>query len=229
MIPIKDYLRSKSFPVVNSFFLLANGAVFVLQLTLPEGEAHAFVMRYGFVAERFFASPVEEALTPFTSMFLHGGFIHFAGNMLFLFVFGDNVEDALGHLRYVFFYLFAGLVAALAQGFLMRDPSVPLVGASGAISAVIGGYIVLYPAARVLALIPVGFFLMSARLPAYLFLGIWALLQFLSGWLTITGTAGTNVGYFAHIGGFLFGLVFTLLGREKYLAKFKRQRRVFYG
>lgn len=228
MIPIKDYLRSKSFPVINTLFLAINVAVFVFQLTLSAAETESFVMSYGFVAGRFFADPLALAHTPFTSMFLHGGFIHFIGNMLFLFVFGDNVEDALGHLRYFFYYLFAGLIACLAQGALMSDPTIPLVGASGAISAIIGGYIVLYPAAKVLALIPIGIFLMSARVPAYLFLGIWALLQFFSGWLTITGGVSTNVGYFAHIGGFLFGSLFTLLGREKYLAKFKRQRRVLY-
>ena len=228
MIPIKDYLQSKSFPGVNTTFLIINAAVFLFQLTLQGEEARRFVLEYAFVSGRFLDAPVRYGHTLITSMFLHGGIIHFGGNMLFLFVFGDNVEDALGHLRYFFYYLVAGALAAIAQMLFMPDPSTPLVGASGAISAVIGSYIVLYPMARVLALIPVGIFLMNARVPAYLFLGIWALLQFFSGALSVVGGAASNVGYFAHIGGFLFGLVFAAVGRRRYLQKFRRRGHVLY-
>ena len=224
MIPIKDYLKSKSFPYVNTLFILINAAVFIYQITLAGDAGRRFVMEYGFVAGRFLETPT----TIFTSMFLHGGIVHFGGNMLFLFVFGDNVEDALGHTRYFFYYLVAGAIGALAQLFFMTSPSTPLVGASGAISAVLGSYIVLYPTAKVLALIPVGIFLMNARVPAYLFLGIWALLQLFSGALSVAGGVATNVGYFAHIGGFVFGLLFALIGRRRYLEKFKRSRTPLY-
>ena len=229
MLPIKDYLHSKSFPFVNTVFIALNAVVFVHQVRLPLSEAQALVMQYAFIAQRFFSAPVEHWSTPFSSMFLHGGFVHFIGNMLFLFVFGDNVEDAFGHIRYLLFYLLAGFAAAFAQTAFMPDPSIPLIGASGAISAVLGAYIILYPMARVLTIIPIGFFLMSAKLPAYLFVGVWALLQLFSGMLTIAGGLGSNIGYFAHLGGFAFGFVFAAAGRRRYLQKFHRHRRVFYN
>lgn len=228
MIPIKDYLKSKSFPVVNTLFIVINAVVFFYQITLSAGEARAFVMEYGFIAGRFLDNPFAQWTTIFTSMFLHGGILHFGGNMLFLFVFGDNVEDALGHLRYVFYYLLAGAVAVVAQIVTVPDMTTPLVGASGAISAILGSYIVLYPMAKVLALIPIGIFLMNARVPAYIFLGIWAILQFFSGALAISGGVGSNVAYSAHIGGFIFGLLFAAVGRRKYLEKFKKRRRIYY-
>ena len=115
MIPIKDYLKSKSFPVVNTAFIAVNALVFFYQLSMPGREATEFVMQYGFIAGRFLDNPLTQWTTIFTSMFLHGGILHFGGNMLFLFVFGDNVEDALGHLRYFFYYLIAGAVAVVAQ------------------------------------------------------------------------------------------------------------------
>ncbi len=229
MLPVKDYLQSKSFPIVNTVFIVVNTVVFVHQVRLPLPQAEAFVMEYGFIAERFFSNPVAYWDTVFTSMFLHGGFVHFIGNMLFLFVFGDNVEDAFGHVRYFLFYLVSGGIAAFAQTVFMPDPAIPLIGASGAISAALGAYIVLYPLARVLTIIPIGFFLMSAKLPAYIFVGVWALLQLFSGVLTIAGGVGTNIGYFAHIGGFVFGFLFAVKGRQRYLQKFHRHRRVFYN
>ncbi len=230
MLPIKDYLQSKSFPFVTTAFIAINTVVFVHQVRLPLPQAEAFVMEYAFIAQRFFDAPVAHWSTVFTSMFLHGGVIHFIGNMLFLFVFGDNVEDAFGHIRYTVFYLIAGVVAAFAQTVFMPDSSgVPLIGASGAISAVLGAYIILYPMARVLTIIPIGFFLLPARLPAYLFVGIWALLQLFSGALAIAGGVGGSIGYFAHIGGFVFGFVFAAAGRRRYLQKFHRHRRVFYN
>lgn len=223
MIPIKDYLKSKSFPLVNTLFIIVNAVVFFYQITMPGQEAREFVMQYGFIAGRFLDNPFAEWTTIFTSMFLHGGVLHFGGNMLFLFVFGDNVEDAVGHLRYFVYYLIAGAVAVVAQMVTIPEMTTPLVGASGAISAVLGSYIVLYPMARVLALIPIGIFLMNARVPAYIFLGIWAILQFFSGTLAISGGVGSNVAYSAHIGGFLFGLLFAAAGRRKYLEKFRHR------
>ncbi|MFP4426940.1 MAG: rhomboid family intramembrane serine protease [Spirochaetaceae bacterium] len=228
MIPIKDYLKSKSFPVINTGLIVINAIVFFYQLSLPGRAAPEFIMQYGFIAGRFLESPLTQWTTVFTSMFLHGGILHFGGNMLFLFVFGDNVEDALGHLRYLFYYLIAGAVAVVAQIVTVPDMTTPLVGASGAISAILGSYIVLYPMAKVLALIPIGFFLMNARVPAYIFLGIWAILQFFSGALAISGGVASSVAYSAHIGGFIYGVLFAAIGRRKYLEKFKTRRRVYY-
>ena len=122
MIPIKDYLKSKSFPVVNTLFILVNAAVFVYQITLPASEGQEFLGQYAFIGDRFLSAPIAYLYTVFTSMFLHGGIIHFGGNMLFLFVFGDNVEDAFGHLRYAVYYLLAGAVAASPNA----TPTLPL-------------------------------------------------------------------------------------------------------
>jgi len=229
MIPLKDYQRSKTFPVFNTLFILINTGVFMYLVFLPGPDSMQFTLTYAFTPERFLAAPLSEWRTLFTALFLHGGFIHFFGNMLFLFIFGDNVEDALGHFRYLFFYIGAGVFAGIAQGLLAASLATPNIGASGSIAAVLGAYIVLYPTARVLTLVPIGFFLMSAKLPAFVFLGVWALLQFFSGLMTVTGGAFDNVGYFAHIGGFIFGLLVAAVGRAKYLEKFRRQRRVFYG
>jgi membrane associated rhomboid family serine protease len=225
MIPIKDYIRSKSFPVFNTAFIALNALVFIYQLSLPMEETRAFIREYGFMSGRFFENPSGAWTTIFTSMFLHGGLLHFLGNMLFLFVFGDNVEDALGHARYVMFYLLSGLAAVVAQAAFLPSPATPLVGASGAISAVLGAYILLYPMTRVLTIIPVGIFLMSARVPAFVFVGIWAMLQFFSGFLSIAGGMASNVGYFAHIGGFIFGVVFVLFGRGRYLDRVRKRHR----
>ena len=221
MIPIKDYVRSKSFPLFNTAFILINLYVFVRQVILPDPEAYAFVMRYAFVADRFLADPVSWWWTPVTTLFFHGGFVHFIGNMLFLFVFGDNVEDALGHLRYAVFYVLAGAISLAVQLAVAPALSVPVIGASGSISAVLGVYLVLYPMSRVLTIVPIGIFLMTARLPAFLFLGIWALLQFFSGYLTVTAGVFDAVAYFAHIGGFGFGFLLALFRRGRYIERLR--------
>jgi len=223
MIPIRDHIRAKSFPFVTIAFVVANGYVFVRQLLLEPAGASSFTMEYAFVAERFLEAPLEYWFTAFTSLFFHGGFIHFIGNMLFLAVFGDNIEDALGHVRYFVFYLFAGLVALVAQTIVAPDLSIPVIGASGSISAVLGAYLILFPLARVTTIIPVGIFLMPARLPAVVFLFVWAAIQFFSGYLSVVAGPMDNVAYLAHVGGFLFGVVIALAGRRRYLEKFRRR------
>lgn len=223
MIPIRDHVRSKSFPFFNLIFLGINIYVFARQVMLSAPEAMALTMDYAFVAQSFLSDPVGLWYTPFTTLFFHGGFIHFFGNMLFLFIFGDNVEDALGHLRYVFFYLFAGVLSLAVQLIVVPELATPVIGASGAISAILGAYLVLFPLARVTTLIPIGFFLMPARLPAFVFLLVWALLQFFSGYMSILSAPTDNVAYFAHIGGFVYGVVIALAGRARYLEKFRRR------
>jgi membrane associated rhomboid family serine protease len=229
MIPIKDYLRTKSFPAINVGFLVITVGVFIYQATLSRQALEAFLLDYAFVADRFFENPLGQAHTLITTIFLHGGLLHVGGNMLFLFIFGDNLEDALGHVRYFLFYLIAGALAALAQGLVVSGGSAPIVGASGAISAVMGGYMILYPGSSVLAIIPIGIFLMPARLPAFVFLGVWALLQFLYGWQAAAGQLASNVGYLAHIAGFAFGLVFCWAGKRRFLEKVGRERPMLYG
>jgi membrane associated rhomboid family serine protease len=168
-----------------------------------------------------------------TSMFLHGSWMHLLGNMWFLWIFGNNVEDAMGRLRFVAFYLLTGVAAALAQVALNPASAVPMVGASGAISGVMGGYIVLYPHVRVFMLVPLGFILTSMAWPAWMMLGYWLLLQFVSG-LTVIGREGGGVAFWAHFGGFVAGVVAVkLFARSDYLAQHQarhwRPRRVGIG
>ncbi len=223
MIPIRDHIRTKSFPFVNLGFVAINVYVFVRQLVLADAAAFDFTMEYAFIADRLIESPVDFWFTPFTTLFFHGGFVHFIGNMLFLIVFGDNVEDALGHVRYVGFYLLAGVLSLAAEVVISAQTAVPIIGASGSISAVLGAYLVLFPLARVTTIIPVGIFLMPARLPAVVFLLVWAALQFFSGYLSIVAGPLDNVAYVAHIGGFVYGFLIALTGRRRFLEKFRRR------
>jgi rhomboid family protein len=169
----------------------------------------------------------------FTSMFLHGGWMHILGNMWFLWIFGNNVEDAMGRLRFVVFYLLTGATAALAQVVLTPGSAVPMVGASGAISGVMGGYIVLYPRVRVFMIVPLGFVLTSMAWPAWMMLGYWLVLQFVSG-LTAIGREGGGVAFWAHFGGFVAGAILVkLFARADYLAERQasqwRPRRLGFG
>jgi membrane associated rhomboid family serine protease len=148
-------------------------------------------------------------------MFLHGGFDHILGNMLYLWIFGDNVEDVFGHFWFIVMYFLAGLCGSLLHILLAQDSSVPMIGASGAISGVLGAYLVLFPDARILALVPFGFFLRLLYLPAYLFLGFWILLQFIYGFASLPGVSGGGIAFFAHIGGFLMGVLWGILFRGR--------------
>lgn len=209
MIPLKDELRSTTRPYVTYLILAANVAVFIYETALGRN-ADDFMLRFGAVPLNIFHSPNPAGyLTIISSMFIHANFMHILGNMLFLWVFADNVEDRIGHVKFLIFYLVCGIAAALAQGLTAPDSPVPLVGASGAISGVLGAYILFYPRARVMALIPLGFFMRMTYLPSIVFLGIWFLIQLLVGIVSI-GAKGGGVAYFAHIGGFAAGLLFAL-------------------
>lgn len=228
MIPIKDFRKSKRTPVVNVGFIVIAVGVFIYQLTLSGRELEEFLARFAFVAGPFFENPLSRLHTLVTATFLHGGLLHLGGNMLFLFIFGDNLEDALGHLGYAVFYLAAGTIAAVAQGVVIGEQAAPLIGASGAISAVMGGYMILYPGSRVLTLIPLGIFLLPARLPAFIFLGVWAAMQFLYSWQSAAGRLASNVGYLAHLGGFLFGVIVCLVGKKHHHERFRSERSMLY-
>ena len=165
-------------------------------------------------------------LTIFTSMFMHGSFLHIAGNMLFLWIFGNNIEDAMGRLKYVFFYLGGGVVAALAQFAINTNSITPTLGASGAVAAVLGGYALLYPRARVVTLIFIIFFITVVELPALAVLGVWFLLQLISAGSSTIGHGGETVAYFAHIGGFAFGLLTVKLLASRYDRNYDRHSRL---
>ncbi|HEX9621045.1 MAG TPA: rhomboid family intramembrane serine protease [Polyangiaceae bacterium] len=213
MIPIGDANPTRSFPFVNYALLAVNVLAWFWQLGLMQQGAAWVVPGYGMVPSRLTLDPLGEAFTVLSSMFMHGGWAHVGGNMLFLYVFGDNVEDALGHLRYAVFYLIGGVAAAMAQ--LGTDPgsTIPMVGASGAIAAVLGAYLVLYPRAPVTVLF--GFFFLV--FPAWLVVGEWFLWQLIMG-VGSLGAEGGGVAFFAHIGGFIAGLLGVrpfMAGRHK--------------
>jgi membrane associated rhomboid family serine protease len=229
MIPLRDTIPSATFPIVTAGLITLNALAFLYELSLGR-DLDVFIMRYGAVPVRFIiagrledVSVIERFLPLFTSMFLHGGWLHIIGNMLYLWIFGDNVEDRLGHGRFIVFYLLCGLAAALAQIYLNPTSKIPMVGASGAVAGVLGAYLLLFPQARVLALIPIAFFLQIVELPAFVFLLFWFFMQFLSGAVAITNapymTGG--VAWWAHIGGFVSGmaLVYVFPKRKRQLWK----------
>lgn len=212
MIPLRDRLPTRIFPFVNYALIALNIVSFLWELASIEAGYAQFINDWGFVPARFLGDPGGEAITVFSSMFLHGGWMHIGGNMLFLWIFGDNVEDALGHARYVIFYLVCGIVAAGAQMFVSPESGVPMVGASGAIAGVLAAYVSLYPRARVLVLLPIFIFISFFEFPAWLVILEWFALQLLSGLGALAvPTAGGGVAFFAHIGGFVGGLLLIRL------------------
>lgn len=216
MIPVGDEVPSRRLPVVTWGIIGLNALVFLYQLLLGRG-VDQFFMEWGAVPA-FITDPWHYPLawtTLFSSMFMHGGWSHILGNMIYLWIFGDNVEDALGHIGYALFYLAAGVVAGLAQVMVAPSSMVPGIGASGAIAGVLAVYLVLYPRAPVRVLIPFFYFLQIARVPALLVLGFWFVLQLFNGLLSL-GTmhlATGGVAWFAHIGGFVAGLAVGFVAR----------------
>jgi membrane associated rhomboid family serine protease len=212
-IPLKDLNPRRTYPVVNTLLILTNVIVFLYQITLPPHEYQAFLLANATIPNHIRAvlngyGSVEAAFLPIlTSMFLHGGFMHIAGNMLFLWIFGDNVEDYFGHLPYLLFYFACGIGSGLTHILFNYHSSLPALGASGAISGVMGAYIILYPRARVLTLV----FIFFIPIPAFIILGYWFLLQFLAGVSTVGAAATGGVAWWAHIGGFLLGMLITVL------------------
>jgi membrane associated rhomboid family serine protease len=216
-IPLKDLNPRRNFPIVNTLLILANIAVFVYQLALPPNAFKAFVTANATIPARipgWFSGHVhlEAAFLPLlTSMFLHSGFMHIAGNMLFLWIFGDNVEDFFGHLPYLLFYLVCGVSAGLLHVLFNLNSPLPAVGASGAISGVMGAYAFLFPRARILTLV----FVFLVPIPAIFILGYWFLLQFLGGISAIGAAATGGVAWWAHVGGFLTGIFLMKLALRK--------------
>lgn len=216
MIPLKDDNPTRTFPIINYALILANIAVFIYQATLPPRAYKAFVLANAMIPARvpaFLAGHVgfQMAFYPmFTSMFLHAGLLHLLGNMLFLYIFGDNVEDVFGHIGYLVFYIFCGIGSSVAHVLFNLHSSLPAIGASGAISGVMGAYAVFFPRARVLML----FFIFLVPVPAVLVLGYWFVIQFLEGMGQLGSGAAGGVAFWAHIGGFIIGFVIALLLKD---------------
>lgn len=207
MIPLRDSIPSRTFPIVNITLIAINCLVFLYELSLGP-DLGIFIDRHGIIPVRFFnARAVSDMITPlFSFMFLHGGWLHIISNMLYLWIFGDNVEDRMGHIRYLMFYLLCGVVSGLVQLFIAPASRIPIVGASGAIAGVMGAYLLLYPFGRVVTLVFFFIFFEIVQIPAFFFLIFWFILQFLSGTFTAPGQEG-GVAWWAHIGGFVCGLL----------------------
>ena len=237
MIPIRDINQTRRTPIVTWAIIGANLLVFMLSLSLDRAETETLVMRFGVIpdvivngnwtAPRIDGGALGSWVTPYTSMFLHGGLLHLGSNMLFLHVFGDNVEDVLGRGRFLLFYVLCGLGAVLGQVLVDPDSVVPMIGASGAISGVLAGYITLFPHARVVTLIPIFIFIHFMEVPAAIFIVLWFALQLVQGYLSLGMIAegGGGVAWFAHIGGFLAGL---LCVRVLYRKPKGRRQRLFH-
>ncbi|HLB94651.1 MAG TPA: rhomboid family intramembrane serine protease [Nitrospiria bacterium] len=221
MIPLHDDNPTKTVPLVTVTIIIAATLIFFYQISLGQEGGQLFVYQYGAIPAAVFgyeslpreAMAIPTSFTLITSMFLHGGFMHLIGNMLYLWIFGNNIEDVMGHVRFIVFYLVCGVAAAMSHALTAPDSVVPMIGASGAISGVLGAYLLLYPRAHVLVLIPLGLFTRLVYIPAGFVLGFWFVLQLISVTAS-AGSGGGGVAWFAHIGGFVAGML--LIGLFKH-------------
>lgn len=214
MIPLKDNIRSKTFPAVTWALIILNALVFYYEWSLSTEALEGFIGTFGLVPANIDLANPMTWLPMFTHMFLHRGWVHVISNLWILFIFGDNVEDRLGSIPYLLLYVAGGLAAALLQLFLTREPNMPMVGASGAIAAVMGAYFRFYPNARVHTLIPIFIFPWFVEIPAIIYLGVWFVTQFTSGLAslgTVVGGAEGGVAFWAHVGGFVFGFLAAIV------------------
>ena len=221
MIPLKDKNPSSTFPFVNYVLIAANLLVFFYELSLGP-QLNDFILKYGLISHRYFYYVAHHThfmtryIPFFSSMFLHGGWMHVIGNMWFLYIFGDNVEDRLGHGKYLIFYLLSGLAAAVIQLLSSVGSLVPTIGASGAISGVLGAYLVMFPRAKVVTLLPIFFFFDIIDISAMLFIGFWFVMQFVSGLQTVGIDTTGGIAWWAHIGGFLAGVLMVPIFRRRF-------------
>ncbi len=216
MFPIGDEnVGQRLTPVVNYTLIALNIVVFLYELILPDPDLMRFVMRWGAVPREITSG--QDYLSIVTSMFLHAGWLHIAGNMLFLWVFGDNIEDTMGHVGYLLFYLLCGVAATMAHVYVYPNSAVPVVGASGAISGVLAAYMALFPHGLIRTLVLFGWLPMVFLVPAWIMIGYWILLQFINGLfsLGLPTAESSGVAYFAHIGGFVAGLVLVWFFRNE--------------
>lgn len=215
MIPLRDNIPSKTIPFINYLIIAINTYIFVLEI--KAGPKITYIIEhYAFYSNELTQllkgelSNIEPIKKMFTSMFLHGGFGHFIGNMLFLYIFGDNVEDRLGHIKYIIFYIFCGVSAILLHYIFNTHSVLPTLGASGAIAGVMGAYFIFFPHAKVLTLIPIFIFIQFIEIPAFFFLIFWFIMQFYLGTLSAV-TGSSNVAWWAHVGGFIVGALIAIV------------------
>ncbi|MDH5716369.1 MAG: rhomboid family intramembrane serine protease [Spirochaetia bacterium] len=223
MIPLRDIIPSQKTPVITYTIIALNAIVFFFELTLTEAEKHALFLTLGLVPAKFSnpqyseaAGFIPEYYTFFTNIFLHGGWMHFIMNMWALWIFGDNVEDMMGHLKYFLFYILMGFIASLAHFIIHIQSQIPAIGASGALAGVMAAYMRLFPASRIVTLVPIFFYPMIFEIPAFFYIGFWFLTQLLSGAMTLPVRAeAVGIAFWAHIGGFAGGFITYRLFLEK--------------
>lgn len=228
MIPLRDHLPGRSTPIVVFILIAINVLVFLYEVSLPQPRLEAFVLSYGMIPYEITHSddlpppgPQPVQVTLLTSMFMHGGWLHLIGNMLYLWIFGNNVEDVFGRVGFLIFYLLMGLAGHVGQILISPSARIPLIGASGAIAGVMGAYLVFYPRARIDTAVIIWYFIRVIPLSAVWVIGLWIVLQFLQGAAALTGTVEGGVAWWAHIGGFVAGAAVGLLfkGRAEEAAK----------
>ncbi len=210
MIPYKDDNPTRTVPYLTVGIIVLNVVVFLIQVAF-RSKMELITYNYGAIPHNLVTfesrQPVHPPLTVFSSIFMHGGLFHLGGNMLYLWIFGNNIEDRLGHMRFLIFYLFCGIFAAYSHAITNAGSTIPMIGASGAVSGILGAYLLLFPRARVHTLLILGFFITTVRIPALIVIGFWAFIQFLNGIISSGLQSSGGVAWFAHVGGFLMGLL----------------------
>jgi len=207
MIPLYDTVRTHKFPFVNLLLIVINVLAFLYELQLGPAALEGFIFTWGSIPADLIGDPANAWVNIFTSMFLHGGWFHLISNMWFLHIFGDNVEGRMGGMRYLVFYLLSGVAAVLLQTYLQPASSVPMIGASGAIAGVLGAYLISFPRSRIASLVPIIFIFTIIEIPAAIFLLLWFVTQLYSGLFAMQGAAASGIAWWAHIGGFIFGVL----------------------
>ena len=207
MIPLYDTIRARKFPLINLALIAANVLAFLYELQLSPSALERFIFTWGSIPVDLTSHPTQAWLTIFTAMFLHGGWFHLLSNMWFLYIFGDNVEGRMGGTRYLIFYLLSGVAAVLLQTYLLPSSQVPMIGASGAIAGVLGAYLISFPHARIASLVPILFIFTIIDVPAVIFLILWFIFQLYSGLFAMQGASASGIAWWAHIGGFIFGVL----------------------
>ena len=215
MFPLYDTVRSRTFPLINLTLVVANVLAFLYELQLDPAALNEFIFAWGLTPARLLSDPNNTWETIFSSMFLHGGWFHIINNMWVLLIFGDNVEAGMGKIRYLLFYLLSGVAAGLLQTYVLPASLVPMIGASGAVAGVLGAYLILFPRSRIASLVPILFIFTIVEIPAMLFLLFWFVSQLYSGLFAIQGGGESGIAWWAHIGGFAFGVLMVFFFRRR--------------
>ena len=215
MFPLYDTVRSHRFPAINLILIVINALAFLYEIQMNPSALKEFIFEWGLIPARLLSNPSAAWSTIFTSMFLHGGWFHIINNMWVLFIFGDNVEARMGGIRYLIFYLLCGVAAVLLQTYVLPSSDVPMIGASGAVAGVLGAYLILFPHSRIASLVPILFIFTIIEIPAVIFLLFWFASQLYSGLFAIQGSSGSGIAWWAHIGGFIFGVAMVFFFRTR--------------